>query len=267
MQKTRVILAFGNHGGAVEGKRYEPNREFFRGAIVPVIEEIANSGKKAVVIDEQCPVNSFAQFGLNLFQMRKGMASRTVIEGVLRYATAMANNAYSETRDRGIWPDGEIEFGGYEPEMLRVNFKNPGQIRTVIEPQDVDAVISGMLMMKHMDTLFDFGSKILIINLMLLMKEIAKHMFIRDKLVVGLAEQLAAEDPERMILIPRGTKHRVMAGLFDSSRFELDVKAERAPDIDDLMIALCYGKEPDYMKLRAMAEEEAKLRVMWRAAQ
>jgi len=249
--RTKVLFAFGTHGDKCHGGSTPMDKPFFKRSVVPFLEEhVGKGGKKATIIYESTFATSIKKIFDRVYggyeEFWRGLAAlryMTKVEGngecAGDYETLLSlirdlceahevevANQY-QMFDKGTDAPSLIHWG-FEEYMLQINKRSPGSIRSICEGQDAEAVLAVIAEM------YGFGA---------LLKSVANEPHIgfagafvekvktgaeatrrRDMVVIKQMEEIAAGDPDGVIVVPRGWGHKVMVKLIDNGRFEVTVK-------------------------------------------
>jgi hypothetical protein len=213
MTKTKALLVFGVHGdkrpnaaGACSGST-EANSEFFRGAVLPFLEEnVEKGGKKALVIYEALwPAVSHP--------------TSTVEDYLKRLAEPL-------NRGKAIGHADMFAFG-FEDKILEINRKAPYQVLCRVERQ-YQEVRAGAYELNNLseemrNRRFDESSLGIMVEYL---TKLCAICMARDNGVFDIAEEFRKKNPGSVIIIPRGTAHRGLATWFEHGRFLLWRKYE-----------------------------------------
>ncbi len=227
--RTKVLFAFGTHDGRTPGGKVIPAHErFFRNSVQPVLTETFLRRKNAAVIFEIVffpDANTPSREDIEAFQRR----DLSEIENKIRAAEAELKK--SEEQVRSAWAE-RLDTGkqlfypvrwGFERRMLMINLLRPGTIRSIPEPQVVEAMWQHHLEEMLQDKIGKATKDEAVDLMMEIMKAHYTHIILRDAAVYGLVKKLREENPSRSIIIPRGSGHRGMPSLLPESEFETRV--------------------------------------------
>ena len=234
MKKTKLLLAFGAHGDL----KIEGDSKFFRKAVIPFLEEHVERGKrKAAIICEGTMPEEIPRDKAGPEPVRTVAALYWLMrdrEGFLERATEWvaerdkkANSFFMDVADKGLlesgtqgWPNSD--FWGFEEYAMGLNRKEPGTVRFLMEPPNIEAI--------YMDAFRKTISRLLRLtgeNLEFVAESMRYSMrsaMLCDKEVLGLTDQLAQEDPDIAIIIPRSRSHMAMEAFFSRDRYDVFVR-------------------------------------------
>jgi len=266
MTKTKVLLAFGSHRGTYDTFPVRGNRRFFRQAVVPFIEEnVEKEGARAAIIHD-CVCHNWLRPPLDDIKVeiiKKNLKHEEIdsarIEGVIKeyerqipileeQSRKLLGLMNEETRGMTAW--------GFETAVRRINRRNPNQIIHFIEPQEIASVSLDLeedvqrtisMLTDDYETAIDCIVKFI--------KALAMETIYRDKGVVALADKLMTEDPEMVIIIPRGWAHKGMATLFDRKKYDITIAEEQNKNVPFAIEAALryYNLDFDERNLRRYA--------------
>ncbi len=230
MQKTKLVLAFGAHGSTdKDGKRESSStRWFFKKAILPEISKtFFKKGKATVILEALFWDDAGRPDTEDLEAYRRG--DLALVEDRLKDGERRLNeinriftNVLSARLDTGK-TKGDVNDWGFERWIVRLNRLRPKTITTLPESPVVEAMwqtdLANLLREKLRNAAPDESVGLMMERI----KAHSKAQHLRDRAVFELAQKLRAEDPARMIIIPRGEGHRGMQVLFPESEYEARV--------------------------------------------
>lgn len=246
---TRLVMAFARHN---DMNNHGGNMNFFRDILAPELEDIAKKGKRALVLFEiSFYPQAFGQFPptvgtmWNVVRQEGAGRARTLakLQRKLEKHKIVFDREMESTFEIGKRSDKYELDWGFEDTVARINGKNPGQMRIISEPQSAEAIhaLFRADLMEHM--IQEIGGYPHIDAVVDHVEYYSEHLKLRDTATFSAVEQLAAEDPEGVIILPRGTAHRNMASLYGNNKYEvtcMELKREQVRLVDDLASELHY---------------------------
>lgn len=248
-KKTPVLFAFGHHPwGALHG-----DTRFFRRSVVPFAKNQLNQGRRVAIIAEMTTYLSrydkdyyshkLEQKGLNPEQAMRAWAA--VQEIVMQHNILRTDPVIHKP-----W--------GFEKAVVKLN-QNGAGIELTVEPNLISTVyllhVPALLNPPDIKQLRHKSYSEQLDEMVTYLRAwIAAHVS-RDRNVAQKANDLASEDPDRAIIIPRGYGHRGMVCLFDETRYSITIK-ERSFPMDFIYdaMALSYTKELNQSELEQFAK-------------
>jgi hypothetical protein len=219
--RTPVALAFGEHPGHSCGVRYGADREFFRSAVLPFLEEHAVRRSQRVMV-----IHEF-NIGLNLTDIdRTDPAHAGVVRRMVEDIESRANAELKRSLGAGEMPRAYRDWfdWGYLERIAEINRMWPGRIANRIEPLEgctVWRVWDQTETMKRARDDMRIEERIgLEIDIL---RQSIGICLERSRRVVEAVKMLRLAEPDTAVVIPRGYAHKGMAGDFDASEFEVDV--------------------------------------------
>ncbi len=262
MEKTKLLLVFGKHG--YQREKYD--EQFSKNAIVPFLEqEIENKKRTAIIITELLEYNNLKSGPRSIDDKKKIMAltgkkaqtKRNLINAELQAIEKKINQKWKETREYGEPFMKRTLNLGFEYKVLEINTKSTGQIENIIEPQTAQTAYNAWKAdllaekieehkfnpEKQIDALADYSEQMIQFQLK------------RDKDIASLADKLQKQNPERAIIIPRGTAHKGMEVLFDNTIYDIiKHEADYALDFTDELILKSYKSIPTKEEIKEYAK-------------
>jgi hypothetical protein len=211
MERTRVYFMFGNHGSMA----IRPDPAFFTREVCKVLkEEIISNGKNATIIHEAVPCPGYTRkrdFGRFVRASCKDRDSaKARLRGQISDARAKLEEMLAHLDCGRLtleMDDGDL---GFEKAVAYINRKEPGRIRNLAEPWTQRSTL--LTICSEFHDLFHaspFGAQKLDLVVEMLAFA-AGSAYERDLGVLRLVRKLAEAEPGRIIIIPRGTHHRMM---------------------------------------------------------
>lgn len=223
-QKTKVLLVFAPHG-RVERKWFRFKRvgcdsDFFRSKITLFLEEHVVRGKKRAVLIHE---NSLGYDNFKFFRIEEYLADRVRLLKNLQIVLTEINTELEDEFRRTVWKgvSGYPKYWdwGFEDFVLRINKQEHGRIRILYEPQTAEAYL---LSFEEKQSFLRLRSSPDLLQAYVdCLKMIGLHTLLRDRTMISLVDKLSAEDPDQVIIIPRGLMHHPMVALFDKDRYDL----------------------------------------------
>jgi hypothetical protein len=219
--RTALVLAFGEHPGHCCGLRYEADKAFFRGAVLPFLDEHAVSRAQKVLVIHEFNVG-YDLSGMSPENPEHLAGVRGVVEKMEEHANAVLRGSL----DCGIMPDEYQSWldWGYLERIIEINRAAPGRIRNIIEPLSDSTVWRMWDQTLTCNRTGDAGGYAERVELEM---EIIRHSIEiclgRSRRVSALVKEIREKEPETAIIVPRGYAHKGMAVDFDFSEFEMRV--------------------------------------------
>jgi hypothetical protein len=231
MGKTKVFLALGEHD--LRGR--PANVSFFRDTISPILDQIDKDGTRGIIVHEVIVGPRLRSKDIPKF-LAKSPADRVravarLDERVNRLARGVRSH-FEVTLDIGE-PDNWFGEWGFEQSLLSINKRTPGRIRSAIEPQAtcllLTVELSHYLLHHWVEDIVDFeGLKNMAKARMF---SVVTNLFLRDCALTKCILDLAAEDPQRAIIVPRGYSHIGIyerLDLYHSDIFEISLTMDNS---------------------------------------
>ncbi len=272
MNRTKLLLITGAHGS----NKHRPNAKFFRDDVLPFLEEnVVRGGMRAALIYEILHFDMIPTAPKSEQEMRtvlaqdgnRGRKNKEAVQAELTKIERLMTKDWRETRDKGQ-PFMKVSLNwGFEDVVLSINQTKPGQIAHYMEPQSAETAYgfwATEILWKEFVDISQEEREARINALIEYIRKLAEIQVHRDRLVFSLSERLRGEDPERAIIIPRGTAHRGMQVLFSDDKYDLTYKdAGYLLDFTDEAIARSYVDSLSTAELRKYAELELDYLRYW----
>lgn len=268
MKRTKILLAFGMHGGG-RTEKTPPDRKFFRQAVAPFLEQEVAAGRRVVVIQEQNLAYDLVEGDGELtgvfrpMLLLKRLAELTgrppppdsiydtLVQGLDKREREL-NEKYARTLDQGKGLDG-FNALGYEEVAVELNRRSPGSVSFVCELQTRDtfwATINAWFAetMPRSDDLTEI--------LIDIIRTTTDRAYVRDGALIEQVFRFHYSDDERTIVLPRGALHVEMRRFFDPGIFDVHVEPE---DIEALKTRLADGNPlvpPHFERYRGILSPE-----------
>lgn len=218
MQRTPLLLVFGEHGGRNGRLRTPPDKEFFKDIVHPFVEKhIVRGGKRALIIHEyNTAINCD---GLDNTGVSNAMG--TIERGLNQKLEATFNQGFAMDEDSMHWFD-----WGFMDMVLEINRGAPGTVECIVEP--LGASTQWIMWRQNRFARARRASPTFDDTVMAEVEMIKGSIEIcmdRDRRLVEFVHKLRRENPDRVIIIPRGYAHKGMAHDFDYLNYR---KAEAA---------------------------------------
>jgi len=237
-KKTKVLFAFGMHGT----DNHPSDKGFFNSAIQPFIEEqVVRGGKKAVIVHELVVYDRFIwnndliSAALDSVRCRSNQKAEAELRSIKRRIRKIQSEVISEVEadlrklDSGTWPLG-LHTWGFEDLVVEINSRSRGSVANVAEHQEPDNIIALFkadalsmtwnVIAGNMNIHPD--ERLQTLTEMYKQTAIADRM--RDISVLKQIGRLSRADPERVIIVPRGSLHFPMVHLADRSKFDIETR-------------------------------------------
>lgn len=272
--KTPVYFAFGQHHAGI----IDSDKKFFRKTIASYIDQLAED-QPAVVIAEHSQIALSLKSELDqriskrylidlrdvdkVLHRKHGQAKKRAKARLIKTIQedeALMNELYQQTIEQGNEFVSILDREwGYESVVQSVNQKQPGRIKVVCEPQQLEVLLlriekSDLDEKVHRS---EEGQLCQTIHEQYLLKTIEYHLK-RDQAVYQLTEQLAAENPERAIIIPRGAGHQPMVKKFFefNSRFATTTTTKTFYSPFEELLSIAYEREPSEKEVKDLARKD-----------
>lgn len=244
MTKRPVHFAFGYHGDTYTKRGMDHN--FFRGAVVPFVEDQLSNSKKVAIIYESVihiplcvrrpihtRINERGQLdghALQAFQR----SLKQMEESTNRHLSAVIKTGSRDVYLKATANDRELNSvvnWGFEFDLLDMVSSNPGSILAFLEPQNHDTMISSWKLdpiyekLEHLHSL-PWESRMDLVQSFI--ESLSQFIIRRDKAVKSLVERLF-EEGIGAVVIPRGASHQGMLHLFDPATYEISVDKTGIP--------------------------------------
>ncbi len=225
MGKTPVLLAFGKHHGNVGDMKILSEKRFFRGAVLPVLDESYRRNRKTAVIFEWTLNNEVVIRKEEVEAYRQGKIIQiqdkiSAIEREIKRWEEGLKSSLLEPLDRGATIPNDL---GFERKIAEINGLCPGLISCMPEPHVAEVILEnkvGDLVWSRIDEAKGDDAIELMVEFI---KAFAKAIVLRDKGVFELVRRLRRETPEISIVIPRGAAHSGMEVLFPRSEYDVSM--------------------------------------------
>jgi hypothetical protein len=155
---------------------------------------------------------------------------------LIEAAVERIRTSYQQTYDIGHCEHTTPPIG-FEELLLPINIRCPNSIISLFE-------------IPSADTLLEFLRLDLICNPVEHLRSQLRYLKQRDRNLYAMIEKLRTEEPDRVILIWRGSMHRLwMPALFDSQTYEVSLQCANSGSIvsfhSDALVKLATGDVPD----------------------
>jgi len=264
--KTPVLLAFGKHGR-------QGDKRFFRENVGSFIDKrIIKEQREGAIIYElllypRVPSAPQTPEQMKYALERKGNYRRK-FESELEDLETRINEDWMETRDRGNPFMKRSLNWGFENQVMGINLHSPGKITHKIEPQRADVAYADWVMTLDADKLIlpGYDHSRMVEDLVDFIPKLIEYQVLRGKHVKSLVDKLREENPERAIIIPRGTAHKGMRHLFSPEEYDVTfADSGYQLDFTDALLASSYARMPSQNKIRQTAVLQAHYIDYWNA--
>jgi hypothetical protein len=264
--RTKVLFAFGMHEFV-----FPSRKRFFRGSVVPFVEENARNGRVAIIHEmgytEAFFTNRISDEdkirACNLAREQRGQNDTQLAE-VFGKAEQMVNQGLLDACEQGLPIRTVLPDWGFWKDIVRIHRERPGAIKNLVEPvPDLDAVYgywrSQSLAGGHGDRSLALEERLRCMEGFIV--ETARMVLHRDNAVLGLVARLSKEEPGISIVIPRGMQHNGMAQRLDPCFFEVTIKEDSwvGTTFSHEYISMLYEGRVDAKALRRLAKSEIVL--------
>jgi hypothetical protein len=208
MKRTPLLLVFGEHGGRNGRLRVPPDKEFYKGLVDPFVEKhVVGEGKKAIVVHEyNTAINCDGLGNSEVSAIMANLENRLNLK-----LQATFNQGIPMDQDSMDWFD-----WGFMDNILEINRNAPETVECIVEPLGASTQWimwkQSKLSRKHRTTKTFDESVIAEAEVIRGSIEICMD---RDRRLVEFVHKLRRENPDRVIIIPRGYAHKAMAQDFD----------------------------------------------------